>query len=151
MNSGAFAGGRLDRAVRSRTFREAVAFVAVGVLNTAFGYAVFAAAILLGLSHAASLAIATVLGVLFNFVTIGSLVFNNRDFRLLGRFIGVYVVLYLFNLGLLQAGVALGIDVLLCQAICIVPVSASSFILGKYFVFRVSGPHEADQHRHALL
>lgn len=136
---------------RNKTLRQIVAFIAVGVLNTAFGYGIFAAAILIGLPEALSLAIATVLGMLFNFVTIGSLVFNNRDFRLLGRFVGVYVSLYLANLALLRGGIALGLGPLVSQAICLVPVSTGSFILGKYFVFRATGSHEADQHRHALL
>ncbi|MFM6404510.1 MAG: GtrA family protein, partial [Microcystis sp.] len=65
-----------------------VRFLLVGVINTLFGYSVFALMICLGLDYRYSLLIATICGVLFNFKTIGGIVFKDQNNRLLARFIG---------------------------------------------------------------
>ena len=110
-------------------------FLAVGGLNTVFGYSLFAVFILIGMPTAAALAAGTVLGMLFNFKSFGTLVFGNKDARLLPRFALFYAVQYLVNLISLRWLQSLGLSALIAQLILIVPLSLASFLLMRRLVF----------------
>ena len=72
-----------------------IKFLFVGGINTLFGYTSFAILIFLKLDYRIALLIATVCGVLFNFKTIGTLVFKKKSNRLITRFVIVYLLTYL--------------------------------------------------------
>lgn len=112
-----------------------VRFVMVGGLNTAFGYTIFASLVLLGFSSALALFIATLCGMIFNFLTTGRLVFANRDWRLFPRFIATYVIVYAFNLTLLRLIEEAGVWTLAAQAVCLLPTVVLSFLILRSFVF----------------
>lgn len=115
---------------------QVVRFLAVGVLNTVFGYAIFAGGILFGLPSGVALAIAMVLGVIFNFFTFGRLVFDSRDPTRLPRFVGVYVLTYVVNLAMLALWQRIGVGPLLAQLACL-PVTVSlTFVLMRFMVFK---------------
>lgn len=115
---------------------QIVRFLAVGVLNTAFGYAIFAGGVLVGLPSGIALAIAMVIGVIFNFFTLGRLVFDSRDPTRLPRFVGVYALTYVVNLMLLRLWEGAGVGPLLAQLACL-PVTVSlTFLLMRFLVFR---------------
>jgi len=115
---------------------QVVRFVAVGALNTAFGYAIFAAGVLAGLPSGVALAIAMVIGVIFNFFTLGRLVFDSRDPSRLPRFVGVYALTYVVNLAMLALWQRIGVGPLLAQLACL-PVTVSlTFVLMRFLVFR---------------
>ena len=121
------------RALWGSTFLR---FLVVGALNTAFGYSVYAALILLGLERFAAVLIGTVLGVLFNFKTTGRIVFRSHDNRLLLRFVLVYVVQYAFNVGLLELLCrGAGFGSLVGQAISLPLVVVLTYELNRRFVF----------------
>ncbi|HSB35229.1 MAG TPA: GtrA family protein [Thermoanaerobaculia bacterium] len=111
-------------------------FLAVGALNTVFGYSVFAALILIGVHYAVAALVSTVAGVLFNFKTTGTFVFSNRENRLLFRFVAVYALTYVVGVGLLRWSEGRGIPVLLAAAVLTLPMAAFSFTLQRLFVFR---------------
>lgn len=77
--------------------RRFVRFVLVGGLNTAFGYGLFVVALAILPTAFAALCTSTVLGVLFNFVTTGSYVFNSIDPRRLLSFALVYGLVFAYN------------------------------------------------------
>lgn len=77
-------------------------FVLVGGLNTAFGVGVYCLAIFIGLPYYVATLVSNVLGVLFNFVTTGNLVFRNGNPRLIFRFVACYVVIYFVNTALVK-------------------------------------------------
>jgi putative flippase GtrA len=112
-----------------------VKFLFVGALNTLFGYSVFAGLVYAGIAPMPALLLTYVVGVLFNFVTTGRLVFNRSRASLL-RFILAYVVIYIFNVGLFKAVEAAGAGPLLSQAVCLPVVAVFSFLLFKFQVFR---------------
>ncbi len=112
-----------------------VKFLFVGVINTLFGYTIFTLLIFLKLDYRFALLIATICGVLFNFKTIGILVFETKSNRLIIRFFAVYLSIYLLNIGSLQITNFLGINVLLAQAILLLPLAIVSYFLNKRFVF----------------
>ncbi len=130
---------KLVKFIKKHTF---IRFLLVGVLNTLFGYLLYASLILIGLKYLLAFSISYVAGVLFNFQTIGKLVFKNKNNKLLFRFVGVYVVLYLLNAEGLRIADALNVNIeyktkmLIASAILVLPMAMVSFVLNKLFVFR---------------
>lgn len=110
-------------------------FLIVGVLNTIFGYGLFATLLAVNIHYSIALVLSTVLGVLFNFKTIGSIVFGSNDEKKIFRFVLVYVIVYLINV----AGIALlennGFDPLFGGAAMLIPCSLLAFVLQKKMVF----------------
>ncbi|MCX7153277.1 MAG: GtrA family protein, partial [Proteobacteria bacterium] len=91
--------------------RRFAAFCAVGFLNTAFGYSLFAVFVFAGVHRALALFLATCAGVLFNFYSTGRLVFGNRELSRLPKFIATYGAVYLINLALMELLISAGTGV----------------------------------------
>ena len=117
--------------------RQFLRFLLVGVLNTLFGYTMFALFIFSGVHYSLASLFSTILGVLFNFRTTGRLVFNNRNNSLLWRFSLVYTVVYGCNVGLLRVMDGYSIDMYVAGAVVVFPLALLSFFLNKRFVFEV--------------
>ena len=115
--------------------RQFIRFLAVGVLNSLFGYGCFALLVYLGMHYAASLFFATVAGVLFNFKTTGFLVFNSRDNRLIWGFVATYIAVYVINVMCLKALTVVGVDVYYGGAALVLPMAILAYFLNKRFVF----------------
>lgn len=105
-------------------------------LNTVFGYGLFATLILIGLRYPLAAAIATVIGILFNFQTTGRLVFGRHDPSLILRFLAVYAISYVVGITLIGWADRHGISVLLAAAVLAVPMGFFSFTLQRLLVFR---------------
>jgi len=116
--------------------QQVIRFIAVGIVNTLFGYGIYALLIYLGLNYMVAVLFATVAGVLFNFKTIGRYVFKSNDSSLLLKFIIVYTVIYGINVGLIRFFSLWNIDYYTAGFLAIVPCAAISFILNKLFVFQ---------------
>jgi putative flippase GtrA len=125
----------LLRLIRKHGFWQFVRFLAVGSLNFVFYYTIFATLHFLGMTPTQSVVIATVIAVLFNFLTTGRMVFGNRRARLLPRFISVYVVQTLLNIGSLRLLVAAGVPVLIAEALVIGVLAILTFFALKHLVF----------------
>ncbi len=116
--------------------QQALRFLATGLLNTLVGYGLYAVFLFFGLNYTLSLTLATILGVLFNFKTIGKLVFGSNDNKLIFKFILVYVITFIANLLLIKTLVKLDLSAYVAGIIVIIPLAAVSFTLNKYFVFK---------------
>lgn len=114
-----------------------IRFLAVGIVNTIFGYSVYALFLFLNMHYALASFFSTVLGILFNFKTIGTLVFKSHDNSLIGRFFLTYAIVYLLNLLFLRISSQFHIDLYLAGAVLTVPMAIISYILNKKFVFGV--------------
>lgn len=125
----------LLRIIRERGFWQFVRFLAVGSLNFAFYYSIFTALHLLDLSPTQCVVIATVVAVLFNFVTTGRMVFGNGRARLLPRFIAVYAVQMILNIASLRVLIGAGVPVLAAEALVIGVLAVLTFFALKRFVF----------------
>ncbi|MGE5472456.1 MAG: GtrA family protein [Bacteroidota bacterium] len=112
-----------------------VRFVLVGLVNSIFGYGIFAILLYAGLHYSLALLLATILGVLFNFKSTGSLVFGSHDNRLIFRFVGSYVVVYFFNYMGIEALSRLGVIPYIGGAILVLPMAVLAFLINKRFVF----------------
>jgi putative flippase GtrA len=118
-----------------------IRFLAVGGLNTLFGYCLFAFLIWVGLSPQVALILGTIIGPMFNFVTYGKLAFGQAlSHRNLPRFIAVYVIFYLINAGQLHVFVdRLHFSAYITQLIATPILSLGMFFSLRFFVFRQRG------------
>lgn len=118
-------------------------FLLVGLLNTLFGYGVFCGALALTDHAMIALTIATVAGVLFNFRSIGGLVFQSSNPRRLGRFVGVYAFLFVLNALALAGLQGFGLPPAVAQAGLLLPLSLLSFHLNRRLVFHMAAHEDA--------
>ena len=121
---------------RDRVGAEIRRFLVAGFLNMAFGFAVYAIAVLAGVNVAVALLLATFAGVFFNFVTFGGYAFRQLELRRLPAFLASYAFLYALNLALLhvvRTGLKMGaID---GQLACLVVVAPTAYLLLRSKVF----------------
>jgi putative flippase GtrA len=112
-------------------------FIGAGLLNTVFGYGVYAVAVLAGWAPEAALLTAFVGGVVFNYFTTGRLVFRGHatstEFL---KFVAAYVGIYGVNVLLLRGILAFGIGPLVAQAASLPIIVALTFLVMKLVVFR---------------
>jgi putative flippase GtrA len=110
-------------------------FLAIGALNTAFGFTVYALLLRADVHYTAAAAVSTVLGVFFNFLTTGRLVFGVSRASALPRFVCVYGLLYLANiLGITMLKQA-GASNLLGGFLMLAPIATLGYCLNARFVF----------------
>ena len=114
-----------------------VRFLAVGVLNTAFSYSLYAGMVWLGLGYVAANLMATVMGILFSFRTQGRLVFGNRDERRIFRFAACWAGIWVVNILLIAGFVKLGFNNYAAGALALVPVTLASYFIQKRIVFNI--------------
>ena len=115
--------------------KELFKFLIVGGLNTLFGYSLFAILLYLNFHYTVAVLFATLLGVVFNFFTIGRFVFANNETQLIFKFISVYIVVYMFNISGLWFFEHIKFDLYIGGALLVLPLALISFFLNKYFVF----------------
>ena len=118
-----------------REGRQFGRYIAVGLLNTTFGYGSYALLIFIGLHYAWASLIATVWGVLFNFFTTGRIVFRNSDNNRLFKFFLVYGVVYILNLAGLAFLDSLRVDLYLAGLVMVPPAAIIAYMLNRRFVF----------------
>lgn len=115
-----------------------VRYLLVGILNTVFGYSLYAFFIFLNLHYSVAVLLGTVLGVLFNFKTIGKLVFKSHNNALIFRFVTVYALTYFVNVGGLRIFKGYNINMYLSGFLMLFPATVISYTLHKRFVFKES-------------
>ena len=114
--------------------RKFIGFLAVGGLNTLFGYAAFAAALLTGLRPEFAVVLSTIAGILFNFASLGTLFGSRASYRF-PRYLITYGVLLAANIVLLKALMAVHIHPLIGQGIAVILLAPVSFVMMRRFVF----------------
>lgn len=114
-----------------------IRFILVGGINTLFGYGVYCLLIFFGIPYVWSTLVSQILGVLFNFMTTGTLVFENRDNKLIFKFVSVYILTYFINIGFNRFLQILLTDNKYITGIGATVVSAIfSFFILKYYVYK---------------
>ncbi len=116
--------------------RRFVKFLFVGGINTLFGYSMYALFVTLSFSPSNALLISYILGVFWNFKTTGSIVFKNKDNRLIFKFFLSYVFTFSVNnffLNFLMNN--LHLNKYLAQLILVLPMAVVSFTIFKTFIF----------------
>lgn len=111
-------------------------YFSVGVLNTVFGYSLFLIGLQLGFHYSLAIALATVIGIFFNFKSLGTVVFNSHNNSRLVRFIGVYCTVYGLNLSGVAGLIRMGLPEWLAGLVLLVPVAIFSYFLLSRYVFQ---------------
>ena len=111
-------------------------FILVGGLNTAFGVGVYCLAIYVGIPYYIATLLSNVLGVCFNFITTGNLVFRNNNPRLIFRFVMAYVLIYFINTAVVKVFILLGMNDYWAGILATPVVALCSYSLLKQFVYR---------------
>ena len=104
-------------------------FIAVGGLNTVFGYSVYTLLYLLGLTPHSALAGAFCVGVIWNYFTHARLVFATKGLSRMPPYILAYVVLYFLNAAGLEALLGAGVSPVVAQGLLVLPAAAMAFIV----------------------
>jgi len=118
-------------------------FLATGVLNAAFGYGLYAVFVLTGMPYLPALALATALGICFNFVTFGRLAFRAALSRaIFARFLAGYGLSLAFNMTLLWLlRERAGLDPYTAQLICLPPTVLVTYLILNRWVYRLARRH----------
>ena len=115
-----------------------VRFLAIGLVNTLFGYLAFAILIYMGISEVAAVPTAMVAGTLFNFISYGKYVFASLNPRRLPKFVMAYLLLYACNLGGLRGLARVGMGPYAGQAILTLPLVILAYVFNDRWVFRAN-------------
>lgn len=121
--------------------KQFIRFVFVAGLNTAFGWCVFALLrFLLGFTpledpYMLAAFLGTIISVLFNFKTYGTIVFKNGDNKLIFRFLIVCAITYFINIFGIKILENVGVDNYIASAIMCVPVGLLNFLFNKVFTY----------------
>lgn len=127
----------LDKEIRtSKIARQFVVFVMAGVMNTAFGYSIFALLVFLGMHYVLAVLGSTIVGIIFNFFTLGRLVFQNNNNSLFSKFLLLYGILYLVNISIVSILNLIISNLYINGAIAIMTCAMLSFFVNKYYVFK---------------
>tara|TARA_B110000967_G_C18854663_1_gene546498 strand:+ start:991 stop:1389 length:399 start_codon:yes stop_codon:yes gene_type:complete len=113
-----------------------IKYVAVGGVNTIFGYAIYWILLQLNFNFLIASLVATIIGTIFNFFTFGRLVFKSKSKYLFYKFILAYGFRYLLSV----AGIAFlhsyGLSYEIGGAIVIIFNALIGFFLNKNLVFK---------------
>jgi len=128
-------GQKINNFLNRGDRKRLVLFLLVGGLNTLFGYSLYALLLFFHLHYALASLLASIIGVLFNFKTTGVIVFQNQNNLLIFKFIGIYCVTYLINVGCLKILSLYTANMYFAGAILVIPIAFLAFTLMKKFVF----------------
>ena len=114
-----------------------IKFLLIGLLNTLFGYSIYAFFIYLNLDYYSASILSYIFGILFNFFTYKSLVFNIFFKKLIFiKFLIVYVLIYLLNLILLKSIDSVLNNLYTSQAVILPFLIISNWLLFNLWVFK---------------
>ena len=106
-----------------------------GIVNTAFGYGLYALFVALGLNMYIAQIVAHLLGMAFNYVTYSRHAFHDATVST-GRFVASYAVNYLLGLGALWAVSRFIASPYLSGFIAVGIVSLINYFILKHWVFK---------------
>ena len=135
---------QIHRITRVRFIR----FLLVGVLNTAFGYAVYAAFLFVGLPYAAASLCALAVGVVFSFKTSQKLVFGTSSKWAFARYVSFWLCVYLLNILFIKLFISFGFDAYVAGLFALGPVTVLSYLGQRFLVFAASASQSSStRHR----
>jgi putative flippase GtrA len=115
--------------------KQFILFLLVGGINTLFGYGVYALFIYLGVNYFFSSLISLFFGIMFNFLTIGKLVFRKLSFKIIKKFISCYMLLYIFYVAFIKIFSLWQSNLYICGMLAVMFMSIISFMANKYLIF----------------
>jgi putative flippase GtrA len=114
-------------------------FLAVGLVNTGFGYASYVVFVATGSPLWFAVVGSTILAMIFNYLTYGGLVFGGMSMQAVPRFALVNTVVAVLNFAMLRVLISHGIGPILAEAILLPMLAALGYIGMRCLVFRPRG------------
>lgn len=108
----------------------------MGGLNTLFGYGLFAFFIFLHFNYLVAITFGTIIAIIFNFKTTGLIVFKSNDNKLIFKFFGVYLIVYILNVIGLRIFNQFNVSNYIAGAVLLFPMAIVSFLLMRRLVFK---------------
>ncbi|MGC1853815.1 MAG: GtrA family protein [Candidatus Aquirickettsiella sp.] len=115
--------------------KQFIAFLLVGGLNTLFGYGVYAFFIFIGFHYLYASLFSRLLGFIFNFFTMGKLVFKKLDIKLIKKFIIFNIITYFLFIILIKLFSLWKMNVYMSGLIASGFMAILSYLINKYLVF----------------
>ena len=126
--------------IRNLHHYRVVKFLGIGLVNTLFGYSVYAGLLFIKSPYLIALFMATIAGIIFNYFSFGRVVFRVRGgWQVFAKFVIAYAMVYTINavlLSLLTHDHYL--NAYMAQAACVLPSVAMSWILMNRWVYKGS-------------
>lgn len=116
--------------------RQIFSFACVGILNTMVGYGLYAFFLFTHISYFLALFLATCLGVIFNFITIGKIVFKRLKLKKFFNFSLMYIILYFLGLILINLFNKFNINLYFSGFLAMIFLSSLSFVGNKFIIFK---------------
>ena len=114
-----------------------IRFILVGGLNSLFGFTVFSLIAYTGGSTWQALLGSTVAGIVFNFFTVGGIVFRDMGLSRVPRFVLAYLGIFWVNLECIEfVSQFLQLHKITTQAILLAPMALGSYLVMSKLVFR---------------
>lgn len=115
-----------------------IKFLSAGLLNTIFGYAVYAVLLVINTPYLIALFLATVAGIIFNYFSFGRIVFNGLgSWFIFARFIFAYAIIYTVNAVVLWVlAEYFFINPYMGQILCIPIGVVLSWLIMNYWVYK---------------
>jgi putative flippase GtrA len=111
-------------------------FLLIGGVNTLFGYSVFGLGIYCGLHYTVASLISLCLGIIFNFHTLGKIVFDRFEKKLIFKFVVIYFVYYFLSILFLKTNSYFITNMYINGFVVTMLMALLSFLLNKNIVFR---------------
>jgi hypothetical protein len=124
--------------VKSLLDRRVVRFLLVGLLNSAFGFFIFSAAVWFGQGTVTALLAGNAAGLVFNFFSTGGLVFRTLALHRLPKFVACYLSMLLINYSLLEVLTPVVNSKIAAQAVLTLPMAALSYAIMTLWVYRAT-------------
>lgn len=122
--------------VKTENIIQFIKFIIVGIVNTLFGYSIFALLLWLNFHYTLAVIIGTIISVIFNFFTTGKIVFNNKKMGLIFKFILAYIFIMILNIICLAIADHFGLNLYYAGLVLSGIMAIVSFLLQKLFVFK---------------
>lgn len=116
--------------------KQIILFLSVGAVNTFLGFLLFAALIYFGMNYIVACLVITIIGIFFNFATMGKIVFHNSNPLLIFRYILMNIVNYLLSVLFLKLFSYSINDMYVNGAIVTILMAGYTYYVSKYYVFR---------------
>ena len=120
----------------SATVRQFLRFLKIGVLNTLFGYALYALLLAAGLQMFVAQIVGTMIAIAFNYLTYSRYVFGGAAIYKM-RFLFSYAVNYLISLASLATSAVVFPEPHLAGLVSMIISAAVNFLVLRTFVFAV--------------
>jgi putative flippase GtrA len=113
-----------------------IRFLIIGVINTLFSLSIYWILVYFGVHYTLAMFTGNMLGTLFNYVTTGRLVFENKSKKLIFKFFAVNFLIYLLSIASLKGLFLVGFSKYISAVIIAPPMAVIAFFLFKYIVFK---------------